>query len=76
VLECGAVGVPDAKSGEAVKIVIVRKEPTLTKDAVIEHCKARLTGYKLPRHVEFRAVLPKSPIGKVLRRELRDTAKP
>ena len=75
VLECGVVGVPDEKSGEAVKVVIVRKDPGLTREAVIEHCKARLTGYKVPRHVEFREVLPKSPIGKVLRRELRDAPK-
>jgi long-chain acyl-CoA synthetase len=73
VLECGAVGVPDEKSGEAVKVVIVRKDPNLTKEDVIEHCRAQLTGYKLPRHVEFRDVLPKTPIGKILRRELRDT---
>ena len=72
VLECGAVGVPDDKSGEAVKVVIVRKDSNLTKEAVIEHCKAQLTGYKRPRHIEFRDVLPKSPIGKVLRRDLRD----
>ena len=76
VLECGVVGVPDAKTGEAVKVVVVRKDPGLTKDAVIEHCKASLTGYKLPRHVEFRDVLPKTAIGKVLRRELRDAARP
>jgi long-chain acyl-CoA synthetase len=75
VLECGAVGVPDAKSGEAVKVVIVRKDPDLTRESVIEHCRAQLTGYKLPRHVEFRDALPKTPIGKVLRRELRDTLK-
>jgi long-chain acyl-CoA synthetase len=72
VLECGVVGVPDDKSGEAVKVVIVRKDPKVTKEAVIEHCKTQLTGYKLPRHVEFRDVLPKTPIGKVLRRDLRD----
>jgi long-chain acyl-CoA synthetase len=72
VLECGAVGVPDEKSGEAVKVVIVRKDPTLTKEAVIAHCKAGLTGYKLPSRVEFRDNLPKTPVGKVLRRELRD----
>jgi len=72
VLECGVTGVPDAKSGEAVKLVIVRRDPALTKEAVIAHCKASLTGYKVPRHVEFRSALPKSPIGKVLRRELRD----
>jgi long-chain acyl-CoA synthetase len=66
------VGVPDEKTGEAVKVVIVRKDPNLTKEAVILHCKTLLTGYKLPRHVEFRDALPKTPIGKVLRRELRD----
>jgi long-chain acyl-CoA synthetase len=71
VLECGAVGVPDDKSGEAVKVVIVRKVPTLTERDVIEHCRLQLTGYKIPRHVEFRDSLPKTPIGKVLRRELR-----
>ncbi len=75
VLECGAVGVPDDKSGEAVKVVIVRKDPDLTKEAVIEHCKTQLTGYKLPRHVEFRDALPKTPVGKVLRRDLRETLK-
>ena len=72
VLECGAVGVPDEKSGEAVKLVIVRKDPTLTKEAVIAHCEAQLTGYKRPRYVEFRDNLPKTPIGQVLRRELRE----
>jgi long-chain acyl-CoA synthetase len=75
VLECGAVGVPDDKSGEAVKVVIVRKDPNLTKEAVIEYCKTRLTGYKLPRYVEFHDALPKTSIGKILRRELRDTSK-
>jgi long-chain acyl-CoA synthetase len=72
VLECGAVGVPDERSGEAVKVVIVKKDPNLTKEAVIEHCRIQLTGYKVPRHVEFRNVLPKTPIGKVLRRDLRN----
>jgi long-chain acyl-CoA synthetase len=75
VLECGAVGVPDEKSGEAVKVVVVRKDPGLTKEAVIVHCKTQLTGYKMPRQVEFRDSLPKSPIGKILRRELRDGPK-
>nr|MBP8787758.1 AMP-binding protein [Azonexus sp.] len=71
VLECAVVAVPDEKSGEAVKVVIVKKDPNLTKEAVIEHCRTLLTSYKLPRHVEFRDVLPKTPIGKILRRELR-----
>jgi long-chain acyl-CoA synthetase len=74
VLEVGAVGVPDDRTGEAVKVVIVRKNPALTKESVIEHCRKDLTGYKLPRHVEFRDSLPKSPIGKILRRELRASA--
>jgi long-chain acyl-CoA synthetase len=72
VLECGVVGVPDAKTGEAVKVVVVRKDPGLTAESLIAHCKAHLTGYKVPRHVEFRDAMPKSPIGKILRRELRD----
>ena len=72
VLECAAVGVPDDKSGEAVKVVIVKKDPNLTRESVIEHCKRELTGYKIPKHVEFRDSLPKTPIGKILRRELRD----
>ncbi len=71
VLECAVVGVPDAKSGEAVKAVIVKKDPGLSKESVIEHCKRELTGYKIPRYVEFRDSLPKTPIGKILRRELR-----
>ena len=71
VLECGAVGVPDDKSGEAVKVVIVKKDPGLTKESVIEHCRRELTGYKIPKYVEFRDSLPKTPIGKILRRELR-----
>ena len=75
VLECGVVGVHDDKSGEAVKVVIVRKDAQLTKETIVEHCRLQLTAYKVPRHVEFRNVLPKSPIGKVLRRELRETPK-
>ena len=71
ILECGVVGVPDAKTGEAVKVVIVRRDHTLTEDAVIAGCRAQLTAYKVPRIVEFRDALPKSAIGKVLRRELR-----
>ena len=75
VLECGVVGVHDDKSGEAVKVVIVRKDMELTKEAIVEHCRLQLTAYKVPRHVEFRDVLPKSPIGKVLRRDLREGSK-
>ncbi len=72
VLEVGAVGVPDPRSGEAVKIVVVRKDPELTAGALIEHCRKYLTGYKVPRHVEFRTEIPRSNIGKVLRRALRE----
>jgi long-chain acyl-CoA synthetase len=75
VLEVAAVGVPDDKSGEAVKVVIVKKDPNLTAEAVKAHCKESLTGYKQPRYVEFRNDLPKSNVGKILRRELRDSAK-
>ncbi len=72
VLEVGAVGVPDEKSGEVPKVVVVKKDPDLTSEAIIEHCREQLTGYKVPRHVEFRDELPKTNVGKVLRRELRD----
>jgi len=75
VLECAAIGVPDAKSGEAVKLFVVRKDPSLTAEALLAHCRANLTGYKCPREVEFRAELPKSNVGKILRRELRDEAR-
>ena len=71
VLECAAVGMPDEKSGEAVKVVIVKKDPTLTEADVRAYCEANLTGYKRPRVIEFRADLPKSTVGKILRRELR-----
>jgi long-chain acyl-CoA synthetase len=72
VRECAAIGVPDEHSGEAVKIFIVRKDPALTAEAIIAHCHKYLTGYKVPKHVEFRTDLPKSNVGKILRRELRD----
>jgi long-chain acyl-CoA synthetase len=75
VLECAAVGIADEKTGEAVKLVIVKKDPSLTEAQVREYCKANLTGYKQPRIVEFRADMPKTPVGKILRRELRDTKK-
>ncbi|KQV50571.1 long-chain fatty acid--CoA ligase [Pelomonas sp. Root1217] len=72
VLECAAVGVPDAKAGEAVKVVIVKKDPNVTEADVRAYCEANLTGYKRPKIVEFRTELPKTPVGKILRRELRD----
>ena len=72
VLECAAVGVADAKAGEAVKLVIVRRDPALTEAQVRSYCEAHLTGYKRPKLVEFRTELPKSAVGKILRRELRD----
>ena len=71
--EVGAIGVPDLKSGEAVKIVVVRKDPALTDVEIIAYCRQYLTGYKTPRLVEFRDTLPRTPIGKILRRELRNT---
>ena len=76
VLEVAAVGVPDEKSGEAVKIFVVKKDPALTSAQLIAHCRENLTGYKVPAHVEFRTELPKTNVGKILRRELRsDVAK-
>jgi long-chain acyl-CoA synthetase len=72
VLECAAVGVPDDKAGEAVKVVIVKKDPAISDADVRGWCEANLTGYKRPKVIEFRTELPKTPVGKVLRRELRD----
>ncbi len=74
VLECAAIGVPDEKAGEAVKLVIVRKDPAVTEAQVRTYCESNLTGYKRPKVVEFRNELPKSPVGKILRRELRQAA--
>lgn len=74
VLEVAAIGVPDDKSGEAVKVVIVKKSPELTSEDIINHCRTKLTGYKIPRFVEFRHELPKTNVGKILRRALRDPA--
>ena len=71
VMECACIGMPDEKTGEAVKLVIVKKDPNLTEAAVRAHCRDNLTGYKQPKVVEFRADLPKTPVGKILRRELR-----
>jgi long-chain acyl-CoA synthetase len=73
VLEVAAIGVPDEKTGEAVKIVVVKKDPALTPEALIEHCRQHLTGYKVPRRVEFRTELPKTNVGKILRRLLRES---
>ncbi|PAT43066.1 long-chain-fatty-acid--CoA ligase [Vandammella animalimorsus] len=72
VLECAVVGVPDDKTGEAIKLVIVKREPGLSEEAVRDYAKHNLTNYKRPKHVEFRDTLPKTPVGKILRRELRD----
>jgi long-chain acyl-CoA synthetase len=71
VLEVGVIGEPDEDSGEVVKAVIVKKDPSLDEAAVIEHCRKYLTGYKIPKIVEFRDELPKTNVGKILRRELR-----
>lgn len=75
VLECAAVGMPDDKTGEAVKVVIVRKDPALTEQQVRDFCRENLTGYKRPKVIEFRNDMPKTPVGKILRRELRDPKK-
>ncbi|CAN5362598.1 long-chain fatty acid--CoA ligase [soil metagenome] len=72
VLECAVIGVPDAKSTEAVKAFVVKKDPNLTAQDVIKFAATELTGYKVPKHVEFRTELPKTNVGKILRRELRD----
>ncbi|MGV7210976.1 long-chain-fatty-acid--CoA ligase [Oxalobacteraceae bacterium A2-2] len=72
VLECAVVGVPDEHSGEAVKAYVVRKDPGLAQDALMAYCKEQLTGYKRPRYIEFRDELPKTNVGKILRRVLRD----
>ena len=71
VLECAVVGIPDEKTGEAIKLVIVKKDPALTEQTVRDYCHANLTGYKRPKVIEFRSEMPKTPVGKILRRELR-----
>ena len=75
VLEVAAVGATDPKSGEAVKLFVVRKNPQLTEHALLEHCRKHLTAYKVPKIIEFRRTtpLPKSNIGKILRRQLRES---
>lgn len=72
VLECACIGVPDANSGEAVKLFVVRSDPTLTVDQLMNYCKEQFTAYKKPKTIEFRSELPKTNVGKILRRELRD----
>jgi long-chain acyl-CoA synthetase len=75
VLECACIGVPDANSGEAVKLFVVRKDPALTAEQLMDYCKEQLTAYKKPKYIEFRTELPKTNVGKILRRELRDEKK-
>ena len=75
VLECAAIGVPDESAGEAVKLFVVKKDAALTERDLSEFCKEHLTGYKKPKYIEFRSDLPKTNVGKILRRELRDQKK-
>ena len=75
VLECAVIGVPDEHSGEVPKVYVVRKDPQLTEQDVLEHCRKELTGYKRPKYVEFRPDLPKTNVGKILRRALREEKK-
>jgi long-chain acyl-CoA synthetase len=74
VLECAAIGVPDDKTGETVKLVVVKKDPALTEAQIMAHCREHMTAYKQPRVIEFRTELPNTPVGKILRRELRNPA--
>jgi acyl-CoA synthetase (AMP-forming)/AMP-acid ligase II len=74
VVECAAIGIADDKQGEAIKIFIVKSDPTLTEEQIAEYCKQNLTGYKRPKYIEFRDDLPKTNVGKILRRELRTAA--
>jgi len=75
VLECAVIGIPDSKSGEAVKAFVVKKDPNLTAEDLVKFCQEQLTGYKVPKHIEFRSDLPKTNVGKILRRQLRDEKK-
>src|SRR6516164_3204846 len=72
--ECGVVGVPDSVTGEAVKAFIVTRDPNLSPDQIVSFCRQSLTNYKVPKQIEFRDALPKTPVGKILRRELRAMA--
>lgn len=71
VMEAAVIGVPDEKSGEAVRAYVVRRDPNLTPEALLAHCRNLLTGYKMPSRIEFRDELPKTPVGKILRKDLR-----
>jgi acyl-CoA synthetase (AMP-forming)/AMP-acid ligase II len=71
VVECAAVGIPDAMQGESIKVYVVRNDPLLTEESILRFCHDNLTGYKRPKYLEFRDELPKSNVGKILRRELR-----
>ncbi|HZF20647.1 MAG TPA: hypothetical protein VE008_13205, partial [Burkholderiales bacterium] len=75
VLEYAVIGVPDEHSGEVPKLFVVRKDPSLTEEDLRRHCEANLTGYKRPKYIEFREELPKTPVGKILRRALREEAR-
>jgi len=75
VLECAVIGVQDERSGEAVKAFVVKKDPNLTAEDVIKFCHTELTNYKVPKQIEFRTELPKTNVGKILRRSLRDEKK-
>jgi len=72
VLECACVGVPDEHTGEAVKLFVVRKDPSLSSEQLMAYCREQFTAYKKPKYIEFRDALPKTNVGKILRRELRD----
>jgi len=76
VLECACVGVPDERCGEVPHLYVVRRDSALDAAQITEHCRANLTAYKVPRHISFVDGLPKSPVGKILRRELRTESKP
>jgi long-chain acyl-CoA synthetase len=71
VLECAAIGIPDERTGEAVKLFVVKGDPALAEEDLVAYCRDNFTGYKRPKHIEFRDELPKSNVGKILRRELR-----
>jgi len=74
VVECAAVGIPDERQGESIKLYVVRSDPALSEEDVARYCRENFTAYKVPKYIEFRDELPKSNVGKILRRELRQTA--